>query len=472
MRSRLIEIGIPVAAAVVGIFALGLGLKSALRAPRLPQRSLGIEQFPDRIAAGPGAGKPITAAQASGGSSAAVTTVIEIPGEWPHFRGPNRDGVSPENTPLARSWPASGPRPIWAVPLGEGYAGAAVHAGRAYVMDYDQPAQSDALRCFSLANGAELWRRSYPVVVKRNHGMSRTVPAIADGLVVTLGPKCHLMCCDARTGEVKWLHDLVAEFGVTVPEWYAGECPVIDNKRVIVGTGGSALVMAFELATGKVVWKSPNPGQWLMTHSSILPVQFGGKRMYIYCGSGGVAAVSADKGELLWQTDRWTINTATVPTPLDIGGGKLFLSGGYEAGAMMLQMAQAGGKFSVAEIYRLKPSVFGSDQQTPVLYKGYIYGVVPGGQLTCISLDGKTMWQSGATNRFGLGPYAIAGGILYVMDDKGQLSAVEATEKGFKPLAVARVLEGPDAWGPFAIAGGRLLARDLTRLVCLDITGK
>jgi len=32
------------------------------------------------------------------------------------------------------------------------------------------------------------------------------------------------------------------------------------------------------------------------------------------------------------------INTATVPTPVPIGDGRLFLCGGYESGSMMIQM--------------------------------------------------------------------------------------------------------------------------------------
>ena len=35
----------------------------------------------------------------------------------------------------------------------------------------------------------------------------------------------------------------------------------------------------------------------------------------------------------------------------------------------------------------------------------------------------------------------------------------------------AQVLTGHDSWGPMAMAGGRLILRDLTRMVCLDVRG-
>ena len=57
------------------------------------------------------------------------------------------------------------------------------------------------------------------------------------------------------------------------------------------GANGDALMVAVELSTGKVIWKSSNPREWKMTHASVVPMEFGGKKMYVYCGSGGVAGV-------------------------------------------------------------------------------------------------------------------------------------------------------------------------------------
>ena len=44
-------------------------------------------------------------------------------GDWPQWRGPNRDGKSAE-TGLLQSWPDGGPALLWkAAGLGVGYAG-------------------------------------------------------------------------------------------------------------------------------------------------------------------------------------------------------------------------------------------------------------------------------------------------------------------------------------------------------------
>ncbi|KKK69159.1 hypothetical protein LCGC14_2936820, partial [marine sediment metagenome] len=48
-----------------------------------------------------------------------------------------------------------------------------------------------------------------------------------------------------------------------------------------------------------------NPDKWKHTESSIVPMEFGGRRFYVYCGNGGVAGVSAEDGNILWQNTEW-----------------------------------------------------------------------------------------------------------------------------------------------------------------------
>jgi outer membrane protein assembly factor BamB len=397
----------------------------------------------------------------------------QLPGAWPRFRGERFDGIAAPGSPLARKWPATGPRVLWSIELGEGHAGAAVRDGRVYVLDYDRAAAADLLRCLSLADGRDVWQYSYPVAVKRNHGMSRTVPAVSDKYVVTIGPKCDVACLDAKTGSPYWLIDMVRQFGATVPPWYAGQCPLIDRDRAILAPGGDSLLVALDCRMGQVVWKSPNPRGWTMTHASIMPMEFAGKRMYVYCGKGGVAGVSADDGAILWDTTAWKISIATVPSPTILPGGKIFLSGGYSSGSMMLQLEQQGGKISAKTLRSFGPAVFGSTQQTPIYFGDHLYGVrEKDKQLVCLNTSGRIVWSSGSQHRFGIGPYMIADGLLFVMNDTGRLTLAEATPKGYRQLAEAQVLDGNDSWGPMALAGGRLIVRDLIRMTCLDVSAK
>ena len=316
----------------------------------------------------------------------------------------------------------------------------------------------------------EIWRNSYPVPIKTFHGMSRTVSAITGDLVISFGPKCQVTCWDRKTGESPWLIDLVIEHGATVPQWYAGQCPLIDGDLLILAPGGEALVMAVDYKTGEVRWQSPNPRSWKMTHVSIVPMEFAGRKMYVYCGKGGVAGVSAEDGSILWETTDWKIAIATCPTPVVLPEGKIFCSGGYNAGAAMLQLNEEGGKIAVETLFRLKARQFGSTQQTPVFFDGHLYGVRENDkQLVCLDLEGKEVWGSGRKEKFGSGPYLIADGMIFVLDDLGTLTLAEATPEGYKRLARAKILDGHDAWGPMALVAGRLILRDFRTMACIDV---
>jgi outer membrane protein assembly factor BamB len=394
-------------------------------------------------------------------------------GEWASFRGPGRSNVIVDIQALNTGFSESGPPVLWSVALGYGYAAPAVRSGRVYLLDYDSAKQADALRCLSLDDGAEIWRRSYSAKVKFNHGMSRTVPAVSERYVVTIGPKCHVLCVDAESGDFRWGIDLVREFGTKEPPWYAGQCPLLDEDRAILAPAGrDVLLMAIDCATGKPVWTTPNSMGWTMTHSSVLPATLGGRKQYVYAGSGGVAGVDAADGTLLWQTNAWKVNIANVPVPVPCGADRLFLSGGYNAGAAMLTVTEVAGVWMTRIDYRLAAKDFGSDQQTPICHGDALYGVIPDGQLVCLGLDGKRRWASGVVNRYGLGPFLIANDCLWLLNDSGTLTVAKTGGEAFERLAQAKVLSGHDAWGPLALAGTRLLARDLERMVCLDLGAK
>ncbi len=395
---------------------------------------------------------------------------VSLAGAWPHFRGPDRDNVVKNAPSLTARWGSGGPGRLWSVQLGEGHAGPAVLDGRVYVFDYDHAGKADKMRCLSLQDGSEIWSHSYPGEIKRNHGMSRTVPAVTSQYVVGLSPKCRVVCLESVTGRPVWDVDLVNAYRTQVPTWYAGQCPLIDGDRVIIATGGQSLMVAFDIATGRVIWQTPNPNGWQMTHSSILKVTAGGQAQYIYCYSGGVAGVSTD-GRLLWETDQWRVSTANIPTPIPLGNDRIFLSGGYNAGGMFIKIENSGGGQVPVIEKRLEPSVAGSKQQTFVLYNNHLYGVVPSDELACMDLQGKQLWRSGSTKRFGLGPFLIADGKIVILGDRGDLVLADASPSGYRELARARVLQGSDAWAPLALVGNRLLARDLKTMICLDMTG-
>ncbi len=404
----------------------------------------------------------------------------EIQGSWPRFRGAAFDNISSENIRLADKWGESGPEILWSIDLGEGHAGPVVANGRVYVLDYDEEIRADILRCFSFDDGTEIWRRGYEINIKRNHGMSRTVPAVSDKYVVTIGPKCHVMCVDAFTGDFMWGIDLQREYEAEEPLWYTGQCPLIDGSTAVIAVGGTSLLIGVDCETGEIIWETPNPNNLSMSHSSVWPFTIHGVRMYLYSAIGGIVGVSAEEdtvGQIIFESKLWNHNVV-APSPIHLGDGKIFLTAGYGAGSLMLQLSIRDGVFTAEALQTLKPEEgMASEQQTPIYYKGHLFSILPKdagplrNQLVCSHPDdvSQFVWSSGKTNRFGLGPYIVADDKFYVLSDDGVLTVLEASAKEYKQLAQAKILDGVDAWGPLAIVSGRMLARDSHRMVCIDL---
>ena len=397
-------------------------------------------------------------------------------GSWPRFRGKDFSN-SVQGPPVLEHWPDTGPPALWRTKVGQGYAGPVAHQGRVFLLDYDEKEEGDSLRVFSLTDGKEIWRRTYKAPIKKNHGYSRTVPAVTDDYVVTIGPRCIVMCNRPASGEFLWGIDLVAEYGTEVPLWYTGQCPLIDEGIAVVAPGGKNLLMGVDCATGKILWETPNPDRWGMSHSSVVPATLLGRKTYVYCakeGTVGVAADGVDRGQVLWRSTAWA-HSVTSPSPLPVDGHRVFVTAGYGGGSMMLGLKEVNGKPVAEPLYELEKAVFSCEQHTPLAFQDHFFAVLPKdagefrAQFACMNLDGKIVWTSGKTERFGLGPFLRAGDNMFILDDDGTLSLIKSSITGYQRLARARVLHGREAWAPMALVDGRLLLRDFEEMVCLDV---
>lgn len=406
-----------------------------------------------------------------------LTAISAMGGDWPQFRGANRDNISVE-TGLLRAWPANGPKVLWKIPVCEGYAGAAIKEGRIYLNDYNAGKKEHLVRCISLADGKDIWQWSYPVEIRPSHGITRTVPAVGQKLVFSLDPKCRFHALDIKTGKLVWQKNLVQEYKATIPGWYAGQNPLLDGDRVLVATGGDALIIAFDQATGKEAWRSPNPGKDLMSHTSLMPATIGGIKQFLYLTMNKLVGVASTDGQILWSTP-FAGRMALCPSPLSIGDGRIFVTSGYEVGSVMFKVQKAAGGFTADRLYALTSVQFNSEVHTPILYQNHLFAVgsKTRGRFTCLGLDGKTVWQSpvvsgdpGASRTFDLGAFMLADGMFFVLDGKtGMLRLIEANTTQYKELASAQILGGEEVWGPIALSNGRLVIRDMNQMVCLQV---
>jgi len=390
--------------------------------------------------------------------------------DWPQFRGPDRDGISKE-TGLLRSWPDGGPKALWSVELGQGYSAAAIHTGRVFFNDYDEANNEWLVRSVALDSGEELWTFRETRRIRPNHGITRTVPAVDGKHVFSLDPKAVLHALDAETGEEVWRKNLVETHQAKIPPWYNGQCPLLDGGRLIIAPGGDAVMVALDPATGDEIWRTPNPENWPMSHSSVMVTTVDGTKQYLYSNLFGTIGVAADDGRLLWHFP-FKFNVAVAPAPLPLSDGRVLITAGYDAGGAILRIGRSGESWTAEELVSLPPKLWNSEIQTPIFHNGHIFSVgrLKRGLFTTLDDQGRVVWTSEGRRAFEMGSYLFADGMFFVLEGKtGMLRLVEATSDDYRELASAQVLSGHDVWGPLALSDGKLVIRDMGRMVCLEV---
>jgi len=427
--------------------------------------------------------------------------------EHPQWRGPDRDGIIKDPVPISTDWGADGPPKLWEMEIAKGHAGVAVHDGRIIFTDYESDifpvidketeeqkvnnkgepvfTGGDVVRAISVDTAEEIWRFEYPVKVKTNHGFTRSTPCVNDEHIVSVGPKGHVVCLDSATGKLRWWKSLYHQYNSVIPKWYLAQSPIFDGPEHVIlapcGNGNeehperNALLMKVSCETGEVVWHSANPLQWEMTHVSIVPMDLDGRKTYLYIGHQGVVAVAADTGEIMWLSTKWEVKIAACASPVPLPDNRVFLSGGYGAGSMMMKINRVEGgtyPYDAEVLYKLPPKIFGSVHHTPIYHDGVIYGVRPSPNFDLICLepeDGTVRWGAGTAHKFDMGHYFLAGSHIFAMNNDGLLTLVKLSKDKFKPLTSAQVVPGADSWGPMTLVDRRLIVRDLDTMACYDV---
>jgi outer membrane protein assembly factor BamB len=316
--------------------------------------------------------------------------------------------------------------------------------------------------------------------MKRDHGFSRTIPAVTDKYIVTMGPRAHVMCCDPVTGDLKWTLDVINHFDAKEPSWKAGQCPRIEDGLLILAPAGKEVLMVgIDCETGEILWQTPNTVGYKLSHSSITPMVLHGKKTYVYAGEGGICGVSgeeSDKGKLLWNVN-WR-PTVIAPSPVQLSSNEIVMTAGYGQGSALIRVSYTNGNWSATiDPYKVEEGM-SCEQQTPILYGQMLITVLPQraggsrGKLVAYSPSNlrTPIWESAANERFGFGPYLVIGDHIFVLKDDGELYVYKLEQRSMTLVKKQRIMDGHDAWGPLAYADGYLLLGDSYSIYCLKIS--
>ncbi len=408
--------------------------------------------------------------------------------DWPQFLGPNRNGVSAQKD-ILRTWPQQGPEILWTANVGIGFGGPVIKDGMVYLLDRDDKV-GDKLRCFDFSSGKELWNFGYEAPGSVMFPGSRSVPTLDGNLIYTCGPYGNLYCIDINTHKPVWNKNVWTDFGGgEIPRWAITQCPLVYGDLLMLASQApQAGVVAYEKLTGKVKWKTPSLGAVGYVSPEIVKVG-GAIHVVMITASAGrgkdasggkVVGIDPLTGKILWEYTNWQCGIP-VPGAIDAGEGRVLITGGYQAGAAMIKVERkADGTYSVTELY--KNADFGAHTQPPVLCNGYFYAQYTTNErkdgMVCMSIDGKIQWKTGRSPLFDKGGIILADGLLLCTDGSSKLYLIEPDPKAFKPIASAELLVvasgtdtkfGTQNWAPIALAGGKLLIRDQSRLMCVKV---
>lgn len=415
--------------------------------------------------------------------------------EWPQYRGPDRNGISKEKG-ILRTWPKTGPEVLWSVDVGIGFGGPVVKDGKVYLLDRDDKI-GDKLRCFDLASGKELWSFGYDAPGSVQFPGSRSVPAIDGNRIYTCGPYGHLYCIDVNTHKPLWNKNIWTDFGGgQIPRWAITQCPLVYGDLLIIASQApQAGVVAYDKLTGNLKWKTPSLGPEGYVSPVIVKIGNEDHVVMISASAGRsesatpsvVAGIDPRNGKILWEYRGWSCRIP-VPCAVDAGEGRILITGAYNAGSAMIKVQKkSDGSYEVSELY--KNPDFGAHTQAPVLYNGHFYAQYSTNErkdgLVCMSIDGQVKWKTGREPLFDKGGMILADGLLLCTDGMTKLYLIEPDPTKFKPLDEAKILnEGiPESnqetaarygsaqnWAALALAGGKLLVRDQTKLYCVKVS--
>jgi outer membrane protein assembly factor BamB len=386
--------------------------------------------------------------------------------DWPQWRGPGRDALSPQ-TGLLRAWPESGPEIVWRIPAGAGFSGVTVAGGRLYTL-WDENGRQ-FLVSLDAATGREVWRRPLGAAFTHPYGDGpRSTPLVDGRFVFAIGTDGLLLAADARSGDPLWQHDLVREFDASLPSYGFATSPLLTGGKLVVEAGGAAAsFIAFDRTTGRVAWQA---GGDRPAYSSPIAITIDGATQVVFWSAHGLHALSADRGTALWNYPWESLCPVTgdplnTATPIFMPPDRIFLSSGSGAAAIRIVLSGNAPRYSVETVWT--SGAMRSDVNTSLLFDGHIYGFDRG---TLKSLDagtGEVRWKARGFER---GSLIAADGTLIVLGEGGNLALVDATPDAFVQRAAAQVMAGRN-WTSPSLAGHRLYLRNHEELVCIDLRG-
>jgi outer membrane protein assembly factor BamB len=379
-----------------------------------------------------------------------VTGVVAAAADWPEWRGPNRDGVSPERG-LPDSWSPAGENLLWRVPYG-GRSAPVVLNGRVYLQTSvgSGPSLQERVMSFDAASGKLLWEHRYNVFMSDAppHRIAWSSPA-ADpetGSIFAISGGGLLMALSPQ-GKLLWERSLAEEMGMWTTHGGRMSSPLIDGRLLIVSgitylwgshAGGAHRFIAFDKRTGQTVWISAPEGRPTDTiYASPVVTDASGMRLFVSGGSdGAMHAIKVSTGEPVWN---WKVSQRGLNTAALVAGGNIIVThseenlGSSEMGMLASVPAASKGTLADAQAAWVVRAVQ-AGYSSPVTDGSHVYVVDNGANLFAFDLKtGKQLWIQNLGTIQKSSP-VLVDGKLYVGTENGKFFIIQPSATGAKIL--------------------------------------
>ena len=386
-------------------------------------------------------------------SLAAITARASLGSDWPSWRGPSRDGVTSDSLPDS----FANLEELWSIELADSYSGPVVHAGQVLTTETVNQ-KNETLKLLNCANGEVLWQKewegamSVPFFAKSNGDWIRSTPA-TDGQYVVVGGMCDVVACfSLADGAELWRYDYPKQEGVALPSFGLVCSPLIDGDSVYMQAGG--FVRRIRLQDGELVWKSvPDDGGMSGgAFSSPIIATLCGKRQLVVQTRTKLCGVDLETGNELWSQEIASFRGMNILTPT-IHGDSVFTSS-YGGRSTLLAIECENDQWKVSTRWETKAEAYMS---SPVVIGENIYMHLRNSRFTCIDLNtGEERWR---TTPFGKYWSMITDGKRIVaLDETGELLLINGNPESFE-LLDRKQISSESTWAHLALAGDQLFVR-------------
>ena len=397
--------------------------------------------------------------------------------DWPNWRGPDANGSTATGKYPTR-WDAT--NVLWkAVLPGKGSSTPIALDRRIYVT---APADGqDTLLAFDL-DGTALWQTKLGTESRPKHrtlGSSANASPVTDGKGLFVYYRSGTFAALELDGTVRWILNLVEQFGQDQLFWDQGSSPVITDKEVVIVRmhGGDSWLAGFDKATGELRWRQSRnfetPVENNNAYNTPVPHQHAGKPALLVWGADHLTAHDAANGKTLWSCGGFNPDATgywpAIATPVIVGDLAVVPVGRDDRnGQSRVHGIKLGGEGDVTATHRLwKRKDLGVFVSSPAVYKDRIYLLRHRGSVVCLDpATGQTVWSDALPED--KSPYyaspTIANGILYAAREDGMVFAVRVEERfellGANPMG-ERIVASP------VPVANRLLLRGDRHLFCV-----